>query len=103
MSASIAKKRVVVSFHNLSAQMQEEVKKHFPTGFTEHMIRVDKGPGNFFYGVVFETEDTSYLIKIDVKVDDHIEEEEDKEYYDDDIKGADEIIDSGDGDDDMND
>ena len=93
-----AKKRVVVNFRNLSPELQDEVKKKYPGGFTENMIRVDKGPGEFFYAVVFETEDTNYLIKIDVKIDDQIEEEEDKEYYDDEIKGAEYIIDNDDND-----
>lgn len=89
------KKRVATSLKNLSPELQEEVKKKYPHGYTDHMIRVDRGPGDFFYAIVLETEDTSYLIKVDVKVDDQVEEEEDKGYYDDEIKGADEIIDSG--------
>ncbi len=94
------KKRVVVSFHNLPEELQEAVKKKYPAGFTESMIRIDKGPGDFFYAVVYETEDTSYLVKIDVNIDNKVEEEEDKEYYNDDIKGADEIIDTADDEDD---
>ena len=57
------------------------------------------GPGDFFYAVVYETDDTSYLVKIDVNIDDKTEEEEDKEYYNDEIKGADEIIDTADDED----
>ncbi len=91
---SKTKKKLVVSFNNLAPELQDEVKKKYPLGFADHMIRIDKGGGDFFYAVVFETEDISYLVKIDVKVDDSVEEEEDKEYYDDEIKGADEIIDS---------
>lgn len=66
------------------------------------MIRVDKPNGDFFYAVPFETPDTSYLVKIDVKIDDMSEEEEDKDFYDnEDLKGADELQDDGsDGDDD---
>ena len=90
------KKRVVVSYKNLSPELLEEVKKQYPNGYTDNMLRIDKGPGDFFYAIVLETEDTSYLIKVDVKVDDQIEEEEDKEYYNDEIKGADELIDSSD-------
>lgn len=86
------KKRVVISYHNLPEELQEELKNKYPHGFTESMIRIDKGPGDFFYGVVFETEDTNYLVKIDVKVDGTLDEEDDKEYYDDEIKGAEEII-----------
>jgi len=91
------KKRLVVNFRNLSPELQDEVRKRYPNGFTEHMIRVDKGPNDFFYAVVFETADVIYLVRVDVKIDDRIEEEEDKEYYDDEIKGADEIADNEDG------
>ncbi len=90
------KKRVVVSFNNLPAELQSELKLRYPHGFTEAMIRIDKGPGDFFYAVVFEKEDVSYLVKIDVKVDGQLDEEEDKGYYDDEIKGADELADETD-------
>ncbi len=89
-----SKKRVVISYHNLSPELQAELKKKYPYGFTESMIRIEKGPGDFFYAVVLETEDTNYLVKIDVKIDGGQEEEEDKEYYDDDIKGADDLTDN---------
>lgn len=88
------KKRVVAKFANMEPEMQDEVRKKFPHGFTDHMIRIEKAPGDFFYAVVYETEDTSYLVKIDVNIDGEIEEEDDKEYYNDDIKGAEEIADS---------
>ena len=88
------KKRSVVSFANLSPELQEEVKKLYPYGFTEAMMRIDKPNGEFFYAVPFETEEVSYLVKINVKIDDHIEEEDDKDYYNDDLKGADELADS---------
>ena len=88
-----SKRRLVVSYHNLPIELQEELKRLYPNGYTDSMLRIDKGPGDFFYAVVLETEDTSYLVKVDVKVDGQLDEEEDKEYYDDEIKGADEIID----------
>lgn len=87
------KRRLVVSYHNLPIELQEELKRLYPNGYTDSMLRIDKGPGDFFYAVVLETEDTSYLVKVDVKVDGQLDEEEDKDYYDDEIKGADEIID----------
>ncbi len=90
---TVQKKRLVVSYHNLPAELQDELKKQYPHGFTDHMIRIDKGPGDFFYAVVLETEEVKYLVKVDVKIDDKVEEEEDKEYYDEEIKGAEEIID----------
>ncbi len=96
------KKRVVVSYKNLSPELQEEVKKKYPNGYTDQMLRIDKGPGDFFYAIVLETEDTSYLIKVDVKIDDTLDEEDDKDYFNDDLKGADDLADAPDEDDDDN-
>lgn len=92
--AKTTKRRSVVSFTNLSPELQEAVKAFYPYGFTEAMMRIDKPNGEFFYAVPFETEEVSYLVKINVKIDDHIEEEDDKDYYNDDLKGADELADS---------
>lgn len=98
---TIHKKRLVVSYNNLPSHLQDEVKKKYPGGFTESMMRIDKGPGNFFYAVVFETEDASYLVKIDVKVDGgNLDDDEEKEYYNDEIKGADELADTNEEDED---
>ena len=87
--ANKPKKRVVVSYKNLSPELQEEIKKQYPNGYTNSMLRIDKGPGDFFYAIMLETEDVSYLVKVDVKVDDQLDEEEDKDYYNDDIKDTD--------------
>jgi hypothetical protein len=96
-----AKKRLITSYHNLSLELQEELKKQYPTGYTDKMIRIEKGPGNFFYAVLLETPDINYLVKVDVKIDDDVEEEDDKGYYDDDIKGAEEIASEDDDEDEM--
>ena len=91
MAKVISKKRLVTSFNNLSQELQEAVKELYPAGFSDAMMRVDKPNGDFFYAVPFETEEISYLVKIDVKIDDLSEEEDDKDYYDDEIKGADDL------------
>jgi hypothetical protein len=96
-----AKKRLITSYHNLTAELQEELKRQYPTGYTDKMIRIEKGPGDFFYAVLLETSEINYLVKVDVKIDDDVEEEDDKGYYDDDINGAEEIAAEEDNDDDM--
>lgn len=58
------KKRLVVSYKNISEELREELKKSYPSGFQDAMIRVDKGPGDFFYAVDLETDDIHYLIKV---------------------------------------
>lgn len=92
---SRTKKHIVASLHNLPAELQEAIKEQYPYGFTDAMMRVDKPNGDFFYAVPFETEEIAYLVKIDVKIDDNAAEEDDKDYYDDELKGADEMQDDG--------
>ena len=92
------KKHIVTSFHNLSVEMQEAVREQYPLGFSDAMMRIDKPNGDFFYAVPFDTEEIAYLVKIDVKIDDNSQDDDDKDYYDDEIKGADEIQDDGDSD-----
>ena len=101
MTEKITKKRLVTALHNLTAEQQEEVKALYPRGFSEVMTRIDKPNGDFFYVVPYETAEVSYLVKIDVKIDDGAEDDNSDEFYDEDeIKGADEIADDM-GDDDM--
>lgn len=88
---NIVKKHIVTSFHNLSPEMQDAVKEKYPLGFTDAMIRVDKPNGDFFYAVPYDTDEIAYMIKVDVKIDDNSPEDDEKDYYDDEIKGADDI------------
>ena len=102
MATQNTKKRLITSLHNLTAEQQAEIKALYPFGFNEVMMRFDKPDGTFFYTVPYETEDTYYMVKIDVKVDDGSEDEGADDFYaDDEIKGADEIADDDMGDDDM--
>lgn len=94
MAADNKKRRLVTSFNNLSPEQQSEVKALYPLGFNEVMMRIDKPDGTFFYTVPYETEDTYYMVKIDVKVDDGSDDGDDGYYDDDDLKGADELADS---------
>lgn len=80
------KKRVVVNYKNLSDELKLEVRKKYPSGYHDNMIRIDKGPGNFFYAIMLETEDISYLIKVDVKIDNKVNDDDDKDYYFDEVK-----------------
>ena len=89
------KKRLVASYNNLSPELQEQVRALYPLGFADAMMRVDKPNGDFFYAVPFETDEVSYLVKIDVKIDDGGDDDDDKEYYDDDIKGVEDLQDDG--------
>lgn len=97
MTKETGKKHLVASFNNLAPELQDKVKELYPTGFADAMMRVDKPNGDFFYVVPFETEDVSYMVKIDVKVDDIGDDDDDKDYYDDELKDAEEISDEAAG------
>ncbi|MFI3282866.1 MAG: hypothetical protein SNG10_04980 [Rikenellaceae bacterium] len=84
------KKRLVTSLNNLPVEIQEMVKAEYPLGFTDAMMRIDKPNGDFFYAVPFATEEIDYLVKINVKVD-NITSNDEKDIFDDDIKGADDL------------
>ncbi|MBO5235335.1 MAG: hypothetical protein J6B27_06470 [Alistipes sp.] len=104
MAKVISKKRLVTSFNNLTPELQDAVKELYPAGFSDAMMRVDKPNGDFFYAVPFETEEVSYLVKIDVKIDEISDEDDSNDYYDDEIKGADDISDEvGHGEEDLDD
>jgi hypothetical protein len=63
------KKRVIKSMENISAEVMEMVKKKYPDGWANHVIRVNKGNNEFFHAITVDTEDTSYMVKVNVKVD----------------------------------
>jgi hypothetical protein len=94
MATQNTKKRLITSLHNLTAEQQAEIKALYPFGFNEVMMRFDKPDGTFFYTVPYETDDTYYMVKIDVKVDDGQDGDDDSFYDDDDLKGADEYADT---------
>lgn len=94
------KRRSVISYANLSPELQIELKKAYPTGYTDHLVRIDKPNGEFFCAVPFETEEVSYLVKINVKIDEHPEEIFEKNYDDDNVKDEDIIEKSSDEEDD---
>ena len=88
------KRRLITSIHNLTPEQLAELKTLYPLGFNDVMTRYDKPDGTFFYTVPYETEDTYYMVKIDVKVDDVVDDDNDGYYDDDEIKGADELADA---------
>ena len=94
MTPNNTKKRLVTSFNNLTAEQQEAVRELYPRGFTDVMTRIDKPNGDFFYVVPYETEEISYLVKIDVKIDEVSDDGVDDDFFgEEDLKGAEDIQD----------
>lgn len=78
------KKRLVVSYNNLSPELLEELKKKYPYGYTDYVIKVTKPNNDYFHAITLDTKDASYLIKVNVKIDSKPkDDEEDKGFYSD--------------------
>lgn len=95
------KKHILISFDKLPEELQEAVRNAYPQGFEDAMRRIDKPNGDFIFVVPFETEEVSYMVKIEVAID--TEGLDDSDLMDDDvddsgdIAGADDVADdSGD-------
>ena len=68
------KKKLVVNYKNLPPEVLEQLREKYPKGYSDALIKVDKGNGQFFYGVTLDTAEADYLIKVDVKIDSEPEE-----------------------------
>ncbi|MBR1644869.1 MAG: hypothetical protein IJ684_05845 [Bacteroidales bacterium] len=63
------KKNLIVSYKNLSDELKELFKLTYPEGYTDYLQRTVKPNGDVIFIVPMETEDTSYMVKFDVKID----------------------------------
>lgn len=67
------KKRHVVSYENMSAELAEVFAEKYPKGFNDYLpdlIKYTKPDGTPFYAVTIEIPDAIYLVKIKIKTDD---------------------------------
>lgn len=60
---------MVVSYSNVSPEVLEAIRKKYPLGYSNHVIKVKTRGDEFFYAITVDTEDASYLVKVPVKID----------------------------------
>ena len=88
MAAVQSKKRIIISYDNMSQDLKDAFDRKYPHGYADYMgdiMRVDKPDGTCFYAVQFKpeaeedevVEDVLYLVKIVVNTDDVEEVEKD--------------------------
>ena len=73
------KRRLIVSYKNLTQEQLDIWREKYPRGYSDYMsdiMRFGKPDGSFFYYVILDMEDTTLLVKVDVKVDSDYEEVE---------------------------
>lgn len=93
------KKRVIVDYKNITADILELFSERYPYGYDdEDIIKFQNSKGETVKAVPFETRDTRYLIKVSVEMDRKIEafldEEDDEEIREPDSSALDEIDES---------
>ena len=76
------KKNLIVSYKNLTDNLKELFKEAYPEGYEDHITKFVKPNGEAIYVVPFETDDTAYMVKFDVKID-TLGEDLDKALFDD--------------------
>jgi len=74
-----AKRRIVVSYNQLTPELIEQLNEKYPLGWRNFIIKVEKGNGDFFYAIMLDTEEVSYLIKVEVKVDSDFNDDVEKD------------------------
>ena len=76
---------MIVSMDNLPKGVPEAIRKKYPNGYADYVIKVPKVNNEFFYAITVDTESASYLVKVNVKID-SVVESDDKDPVDDDIE-----------------
>jgi hypothetical protein len=77
------KKNLIVSYKNLPDDLKEKFKEAYPEGYSNYITRFVKPNGDSIFVVPFDTPDTAYMVKFDVKVD-TLAQDLDKALFDDD-------------------
>ena len=87
-----AKKKLIVSYKNLTDEQLELFKECYPEGHKDFLQKFVKPNGEPIFVVPLETDDASYMVKFDVKIDSTLLDDElDKGLYGDDDKDDDEF------------
>ena len=84
----VQKRRVVVSYKNCKEEVLQAIREKYPLGYGDAIIKVQKPSGDFFHAITIDFEDISYLVKVDVKIDNFTEEEFEKQFGSTSTEGA---------------
>lgn len=84
------KKKVIIHYNNLPEEVLEALNLKYPEGYSNFIKKYPKPDNSFFHAITLDTEDTSYLIKVNVKIDNINKEKlEEQIFASDDIKEPD--------------
>ncbi len=70
------KKKVIISYHNLPLEALEAFKEKYPYGYSDYITKITKPNKDVIYVVPLDTDDAAFLVKVNVKVDNKMSEED---------------------------
>jgi len=76
------KKRIIINYSNLPAEALDALKKKYPLGYNNFVMKVKTGNESFFFAVTVDTDEASYLVKVPVKIDTKTDKD-DEDIFDD--------------------
>lgn len=77
------KKKIITSYSRLSDELVELFLETYLNGFSHAIMPIQKPNGETIYTVRLETEEISYLVKVDVKIDEYSDDDDDTNDTDD--------------------
>jgi hypothetical protein len=75
------KRKLVISYKNLTPELLALLKQKYPYGYHNHVIKVTKPNNDFFHAITLDTEDASYLVKVNVKIDTKPKDEDEEKGF----------------------
>ena len=63
------KKHLITNYHNLTEELQSQFNDYYCNGYADFAQKITKPNGDIIFVVPFETEDISYMVKVDIKID----------------------------------
>lgn len=77
---SSVKKRSIISYQNLPQEIHDLFNERYASGYSSAIQKITKPSGETIFVVPLETEDSIYMVKVEVKIDAKLSDEEfDKE------------------------
>jgi hypothetical protein len=61
------KKRIIKSYEKLTPELQEQLREQYPYGYSNKLIRLNNSKKETFFAVPLETEDTTYMVKVQIE------------------------------------
>ena len=81
------KKNLIISLKNITDELRALITETYPDGYGDHIRKTIKPNGDTIFTFPLETEEISYMIKVDMKIDTLIADDDiDKDLYDDEEK-----------------